>query len=324
MAEPAEGADDLVGDQQHVVLVADLADPLEVAGRGREAAAGVLHRLEEDRGDGVGALELDRLGDAVGRPLAELVLVVLGPGLELLGRAVEVRVRHPERRRHQRLERRLHARQAGDRQRALRRAVVGDGAADHLVLGRLAGELEVLLGQLPGRLDGLAATGGEEDAVQVARRVARDPLGEVDGARVGVGPEREERQLGGLLRCGLGELGAAVPEPVRRTGRPARRCTCCRARPRCAPRRRARSSAPRGCRTCECRVKCIQRWSLAARWRASSSRLSVIVGAPRGQGREAQVCNDEPRSGKRFGGQIRGRLMESLVECGARPTESVV
>ena len=78
VAEPAEGADHLVGDQQHVVLVADLADPLEVAGRRREAAAGVLHRLEEDRRDGVGALELDRLRDPVGGPAAERLASVVG------------------------------------------------------------------------------------------------------------------------------------------------------------------------------------------------------------------------------------------------------
>ena len=68
-------------DQQHVVLVADLADPLEVAGRGREAAAGVLHRLEEDRGDGVGALVLDGDRDLVGGPAAErLGVVARAPG----------------------------------------------------------------------------------------------------------------------------------------------------------------------------------------------------------------------------------------------------
>ena len=71
MADAAEGADDLVADEQHVVLVADLAHPLEVSGRRREASAGVLHRLEEDRGDGLGALELDHLLDAVRRPDAE-------------------------------------------------------------------------------------------------------------------------------------------------------------------------------------------------------------------------------------------------------------
>ena len=169
VADPAERADDLVGDEQHVVLVADLADPLEVAGRRREAAAGVLHRLEEHRGDGVGTLELDRLGDPVGGPEAE----GLGVVAQVLRGAVEVGVGHLEGARHQRLEHLLGGRDAGDRQRALRRAVVGHGAADHLVLGGLADQLEVLLGQLPRGLDGLAAAGGEEDAVEVARGVVR-------------------------------------------------------------------------------------------------------------------------------------------------------
>ena len=215
VTQPAEGADDLVGDQQYVVLVADLADPLEVSGRRREAAAGVLHRLQEDRGDRLGALVLDGDGDLVGGPQAELLLVVLE-----VRRAVVVGVRDPEGRRHQRLERRLHAGQAGDRQGALRGAVVGDRAADHLVLVGLADELEVVLGQLPGGLDRLAAAGGEEDAVQVARRVVGDPLGELDGVRVGVGPQRHEGQLLGLLGGGLGELGR--PWPSWLTNRPAR------------------------------------------------------------------------------------------------------
>ena len=107
--EPAERADHLVTDEQYVVLVADLADPLEVPGWWREATARVLHRFEEDGGDGVGALVLDRDRDLVGRPETELLLVVLE-----VRRAVVVGVRHPERRGHQRLERRLHPRQTGD------------------------------------------------------------------------------------------------------------------------------------------------------------------------------------------------------------------
>ena len=47
VAEPAPRADDLVGDEQDAVLVADLAHALEVALRRGEAAAGVLHRLED-------------------------------------------------------------------------------------------------------------------------------------------------------------------------------------------------------------------------------------------------------------------------------------
>ena len=94
MAEPAPRADDLVGDQQHVVAVADLAHALEVAVGRHEAAAGVLDRLEDHRGDGLGALELDRLLDRVGRPQR---VAVLRP-------AVDVGVRHVEAARRQRLE----------------------------------------------------------------------------------------------------------------------------------------------------------------------------------------------------------------------------
>ena len=98
-AEAAEGADDLVGDEQHVVLVADLAHPLEVAGRRREAAAGVLHRLQEDRGDRLRALEEDLLLDLVGGPAAEgLRVVAVDRG------AVDVGVRHLVRAGDQRLE----------------------------------------------------------------------------------------------------------------------------------------------------------------------------------------------------------------------------
>ena len=59
VAEPAEAADDLVGDQQDAVLVADLADALAVALRRRERAARVLDGLHEHRGDRLGRLLLD-------------------------------------------------------------------------------------------------------------------------------------------------------------------------------------------------------------------------------------------------------------------------
>ena len=195
-------------DEEHVVLVADLADPLEVAGGRREAAAGVLHRLEEDRGDGVGALELDGLGDAVGGPAAEGLLVVT----QVLGSAVHVGVGHLVRAGHERLEHLLGRRDAGDRQGALGRAVVGDGARDDLVLRRLAGQLEVLLRELPRGLDGLAAAGGEEDAVEVTGGVAREALGQLDRLGVRVAPQREEGELLGLLGGRLGELLAAVAD----------------------------------------------------------------------------------------------------------------
>ncbi len=205
VADAAHGADGLVGDEQHVVLVADLAHPLEVAGRRREAAAGVLHGLEEHRRHALGALELDGLGDAVGSPPAErrdVVGVSLGP--------VEVGVRHLVGTGNQRFEGGLRDRDPGDRQSALGGAVVGDIAADHLVLGGLARELVVLLGQLPRRLDGLAATAGEEGAVDVRRGQLPEAVGQLDRRRVRVGPQREERECLGLLGHRLGDLLATV------------------------------------------------------------------------------------------------------------------
>ena len=76
---------------------------------------------------------------------------------------------------------------------------------------RLAGQLEVLLRRLPGRLHGLAAAGGEEDPVQIAGRRGGQPMGELDRGRVRVGPDREEGQLFGLAGGGLGQHASAVP-----------------------------------------------------------------------------------------------------------------
>ena len=180
VAQPAERADHLVGDEQHAVAVADLPDPLEVPGRRREAAAGVLHRLQEDGGHRLRALAQDGPLDLVGGPQAERGQVV---GDEPR-RAVEVGVRYPDPAGRQRLEWLLDRGQPGDGQRAHRGAVVGDVPAEHLVPAGLAGRLEVLLGQLPGGLHRLGAAGGEEHPVQVAggqrrpaARPARPPAG---------------------------------------------------------------------------------------------------------------------------------------------------
>ena len=95
--EPAPRADHLVGDQQHAVAVADLAHALEVAVLGHEAAAAVLDRLEDHRRDRLGALELDRLLDRVGRPQR------IAPLLPAVGVGVRRRGSPPGR---ERLERR--------------------------------------------------------------------------------------------------------------------------------------------------------------------------------------------------------------------------
>ncbi len=221
------------------MAIADLAHPLEVAGRRREAPTGVLHGLEYDAGDGVRTLHLDGQLDLVGRPATERLEVVT-----VLRGSVEVRVRHLDRARDQWLEILLRVRNAGDRQRALRRAVVGDGAADHLVLHRFADELEVLLGQLPCRLHGLAAAGGEEDVVEVGGRVDR-PAGPPVRWPAGGSRTRSGRTQVRMPAC-------TPPRPIRggrgrlapRTARRGRRGSCGRSRRRCGRLHRARSSAP--------------------------------------------------------------------------------
>ena len=87
LAEPAEGADHLVRHEEHAVPVADLADALEVARGWREAAPGVLHRLEEDGRHRLGPLHQDRPLDLVRRVAPEGLDVVVE-----VGRPVEVGV----------------------------------------------------------------------------------------------------------------------------------------------------------------------------------------------------------------------------------------
>ena len=99
-------------------------------------------------------------------------------------------------------------RDAGDRERPHRRAVVRGLAGDDLVALGLTDRPEVLPGQLPRRLDRLGAAGGEEDPVQVAGRELGELGGELDRRRVRVAPDREVLERLGLLARGLGELGA--------------------------------------------------------------------------------------------------------------------
>ena len=200
VAEPAPGADHLVGDHQHVVAVADLAHPLEVAVGRDEAAAGVLDRLEDHRGDRLRALEDDPLLDRVGGPER---VAVLGP-------AVDVGVGDVAAARGQRLELAAQLGDPGRRERPQRGAVVGDLAGDHLVLLAFAVHAVVVAGELQRRLDRLRAAGGEEDAVEVAGGERGDPRRQLDRPRVGVAPERVEVELFDLAGGGLAVLGAAV------------------------------------------------------------------------------------------------------------------
>ena len=264
-AEAAPGADHLVGDEDDPELVADLAHALEVALRRGEAAARVLHRLEDHARDRLRALEQDALVDRLGRVLD------LGP--------VAVRVGDVASRREQRLERAPHVRDAGRGERAHGRAVVGELARDDLVAARVAGELVVLAAELERRVDGLRAAGGEEDAVEVAGGELGDARGELDRLRVRVVPVRVEAELLGLVGAGLGDVAAAVADVhAEQGGEPvevALAVLVVDVAPVAADDDRDLVVA----RSRPCRVKCIHRWRLASSWRRDWSSAPPVVTA---------------------------------------------
>jgi hypothetical protein len=187
LAEAAEGGNHGVGDEQHAVAVADLAHPPPVARRRHEAPARVLHGLQDDGGDELGALSLDHLLYRVGGPLRVLLSVL-----------------DVEEARRQGLERRLEGGQTRDRERAHRGAVVGDVPGDDLVPSRLPVDLVVLPGELDGGLHRLRARGDEERAVEVPGRYLGDLVRKLQAPRVQKAPVGEEAEL---LHLPGGDLG---------------------------------------------------------------------------------------------------------------------
>jgi hypothetical protein len=183
------------------VAVADLPHPLEVARRGDEAAARVLHRLEVHGGDGVRSLREDHRLDGVGA--RERVVGIGAVRGERVRHVPCLAVEEGE-------EGPLDRVEPGDAERPERGAVVRGLAGDDLGALRLAAGHEELTGQLPRGLHGLAPTRGEEHPVEVAGCHGGEPSGQLDGGGVGVGPEGEVAELGGLGARRVGQLLAAV------------------------------------------------------------------------------------------------------------------
>ena len=204
LSRPAEAGDDLVGDEEHVVLVADLADAREVVVLRDDHPARPLDRLRDEHGHRVRPFAEDRL----------LQLVRGRDALALAGRrlvAVGVGGRDVHEARHARLE---HRPVRGDPGRGHRREgdpVVAPLARDDLGLVRLAAELPVVAGHLEVAVARLPAPRGEVEAVDVRVGDRGEPLGELDRPRVGAprvaGRVGELRHLGG---GGVHQLPAAV------------------------------------------------------------------------------------------------------------------
>ena len=211
---------------------AEIANAAPVPLRRREAATRVLDRLHVDHAHRLRAHREDRRLEILEQERRELLL-------RLLGRAVvAVRVPHVADLGDEGLERDADRRNAVERQRAERRAVVREVARDRLVAARshprrcddrvvvhlrllrartptggddraeVAVPMRdvVLPGELPCRLDRLGASRAEEDTVEIARRERRHLGGELDRSRVRVRPVRVEGQLAHLLQCRLADL----------------------------------------------------------------------------------------------------------------------
>ena len=105
------------------------------------------------------------------------------------------------------------ARLAGDRGREIGRAVIGVFAGDDVLLLRPAGEVVVELDEAQRRIHRRGAAGGEEDMLQVARRIGGEALAELDGFRRR--DQAEGREIGHaahLIGDGLGHLLAAIAD----------------------------------------------------------------------------------------------------------------
>ena len=202
-ARTAEAGDDLVVDQQDVVLVAEFAQPREVAVGGDVYPAGALHGLGDDRRDGVGALVLNRLGDPVDvevggvdpAPACELGLDA-GGGNGFADARAEVWVvdLHP-----------------GHRHRGQGVAVVGLRPADDLGLLGAALHRPVVAGGLEVGLVRLGTRVAEEDGLHVGVAEVDDLGGQLNGGRVAEAHVvAGEGRLRHLVRGGPRQLRTAV------------------------------------------------------------------------------------------------------------------
>ena len=209
----AETGDHLVKDQQHAVLVTDLANFLQIADWRNKRAGGAGDRLDEDSGEG-GAAKV--LGDALevhghlgtGQRLALREALLLGPGVadhrdvwkcQAEGLAV--------------------ADHAGKRDAAHVDAVIGTLAADQPVTLRLAAGPLVGEDDLDRRVHRLRSGVGEEHMVELVRQHPADALGKFKRTRMAKLEVRRVIIVQHLVIDRFGDLAAAMASRCAEQGR---------------------------------------------------------------------------------------------------------
>ena len=173
-AGASHAAHDFVEDEQHAVLVADLADALEIAGAGLDRAERRADdRLGDERADGRGPEPLDLLLELVRGAQRVLRLGLVAPLL-----AVAEARRDVLELRQQRLERLAAPAVAAGGERADRVAVIALPAPDDVTALGLPDLEHVLARHLERGFDAFGAAGVEVHALETGGRVGDDRVGE--------------------------------------------------------------------------------------------------------------------------------------------------
>ena len=187
VTEPPEAGDDLVEDQENAVLVADGAQPLQIAlGRG-EHAGRAGHRLDDDGGDGRGVVQRDDALELVGEMRAPVGLA-LAEGLVLaaVGRRQVIDAGQ------QRAEEFAVVDDAADRDAAEADTVVAALAPDQAGAPAFAAHVVVGERDLERGVDRLRARIAEEHVIEIggrkrgdaARELERLGMGKLEGRRI--------------------------------------------------------------------------------------------------------------------------------------------
>ena len=184
---PTHAAHHFVEDQEHAILVAYLADALEISlDRGHGAERGADDRLRDKGHHAVRAQAHDLRFQLVRDPPAVVMgALVRGPfGILVARRNVTDLDQH-------RFELGATPLIAAGSQSAKRVAVIALAACDQMTTLRFAALEMVLSGQLESRFDGFGAAGDEIDPVEIFRRMSDQQVsqlfGRIRGKEAGMG-----------------------------------------------------------------------------------------------------------------------------------------